>query len=96
VVAYDIAGNATGINTEVCTAALACEPRAKPGTSNCEPADECVPIVTPPEPESESSGCSTSHAPTWLVLFVSAALLPLRRRHRVSEIRGCHSRRSGA
>jgi hypothetical protein len=77
VVAYDIAGNMAGAETEVCTAAVTCAPRGEQGPVGiCEPSDECVPMSAEPE----SSGCATTRAPTWLVLIACAMLVPRRRR----------------
>jgi hypothetical protein len=83
VVAFDIAGNAAGLDAEVCTTAQTCAPLGRPDMLGlCEPADECRLEGTAP---SQSSGCTTTRSTNWLWLAV-VVLLPKRRTRRAFRI----------
>jgi uncharacterized protein (TIGR03382 family) len=54
VIAYDLAGNASGEDIEICDEALDCEPALK-SAATCEPADVCTVVDA-----SSGGGCNTS------------------------------------
>ena len=78
VVVYDVAGNASGLDREVCTNAVRCAPRGVDERA-CIPSDECVPIATA---DTEGGGGCASTRVTTLGGALPLALLAVRRRRR--------------
>ncbi len=69
VVAYDVAGNRAGFETELCTTSATCQPTAT-DSGGCTPADACLPIDPPTA--ADSGGCASSRPDGLLALVMTA------------------------
>ena len=79
-IAYDVAGNAAGGDTEVCATAEICPPRSMFPHDSCTPSDGCGPDAgydpfdqgdVDPKGPTDGGGCDASGGATWWTMALS-------------------------